>query len=128
MAHYAFINDENIVVEVITGRNEDDSVNGITDWEAYYASKRPGLRCLRTSYNTRAGEHAFGGTPFRGNYAGKGYSYREDLDAFIPPKPFDSWTLNESCYCWEAPVAYPEDGGEYVWNEESTNWVAVEAE
>lgn len=126
IAHYAFINDENIVVEVITGRNEDDSVNGITDWEAYYGSKRPGLRCLRTSYNTLAGQHAFGGTPFRGNYAGKGYLYREDLDVFIPPQPFNSWILNEATYSWEAPVAYPEDGGVYVWNEETTSWESAE--
>ena len=126
MAHYAFINDENIVVEVITGRDEDEVVAGITDWEAYYETKREGLRCLRTSYNTRAGEHTGGGTPFRGNYAGKGYLYREDLDAFIPPQPYDSWTLSTTKFIWEAPVAYPEDGGMYTWDEATTSWVAVE--
>lgn len=123
MAHYAFINSDNQVVEVITGRDETEVVDGISDWEAYYATKRPGLTCLRTSYNTRAGEHSGGGTPLRGNYAGKGYSYDSELDAFIPPKPFDSWTLNTSTYTWEAPVAYPTDGGSYDWDEENTQWV-----
>jgi len=126
IAHYAFINDDNIVVEVITGRDEDDFVNGITDWEAYYASKREGLRCLRTSYNTRAGEHTGGGTAFRLNYAGKGYYYDEQLDGFIPPKPYDSWILDESKGIWEAPVAYPADDTIYTWDEEAGNWVAVE--
>ena len=123
MAHYAFINSDNEVVEVITGRDETEVVDGISDWEAYYASKRPGLTCLRTSYNTRAGAHSDGGTPFRGNYAGKGYSYDSELDAFIPPKPFASWTLSETSYIWEAPVAYPTDGADYDWDEENTQWV-----
>jgi hypothetical protein len=125
MAHYAFIDENNIVTQVIVGRDEDDLPEGITSWEEYYGARHNQV-CLRTSYNTRAGEHTGGGTPFRGNYAGIGYEYREDLDAFIPPQPFSSWTLNESCYCWEAPVAYPEDGGVYVWNEETTSWDAVE--
>jgi len=123
MAHYAFINESNIVVEVITGRDEDEVVSGITDWEAYYTTKRQGLRAVRTSYNTRAGKHLHGGTPFRGNYAGLKFEYREDLDAFIPPKPYESWILNETCYCWEAPIAYPTDGGGYTWNEETLNWI-----
>lgn len=122
MAHYAFINENNIVVEVITGRNEDEVVDGISDWEAYYTTKREGLRAIRTSYNTRAGEHIFDGTPFRGNYAGEGYSYNEELDAFIPPKVYDSWVLDETCFCWVAPTPYPNDGGEYVWNEDTTSW------
>jgi hypothetical protein len=125
MAHYAFLDENNIVVQVIVGKDEDDLAPGVTSWEEYYGDFK-GMVCKRTSYNTRAGEHAFGGTPFRGNYAGKGYLYREDLDAFIPPQPFDSWTLNESTYSWEAPVAYPEDGEAYTWNEETTSWVAVE--
>jgi len=91
MAHYAFINDHNIVTQVIVGRDEDDLVEGVTSWEEYYG-ERHNQRCLRTSYNTRAGEHVLGGTPFRGNYAGVGYSYDETLDAFLPPKPHASWT------------------------------------
>jgi len=123
MAHYAFINSDNQVVEVITGRDETEVVDGISDWEAYYATKRPGLTCLRTSYNTYAGQHTGGGTPFRGNYAGKGYSYDSELDAFIPPKPYAPWTLSETTYNWEAPVAYPEGEGVYDWNEDSQAWV-----
>ena len=125
MAHYAFINENNIVDEVIVGRDEDDLVEGVTSCEEYYAAQRPGHRCLRTSYNTVAGAHTSGGTPFRGNYAGIGYSYEEALDAFIPPQPFPSWTLNESTYSWDAPVAYPTDGGVYVWNENKKEWEAV---
>ena len=124
MAHYAFINDNNIVTQVIVGKDENDLVDGITDWEAYYG-ERMGERCLRTSYNTVAGVHASGGEAYRGNYAGIGYTYDEALDAFIAPQPFPSWTLNEAAYSWEAPVAYPEDGGVYVWNENKKEWEAV---
>lgn len=128
MAHYAFIDDTNTVVEVIPGRDEWEIVDGITDWEAYYTTKRDGLRCLRTSYNTVANQHATGGVPFRGNYAGIGFTYNEALDAFIPPQPFPSWALDEECFCWKAPVAYPEDGGVYEWNEENQEWTAIEDE
>ena len=124
MAHYAFIDENNIVTQVIVGRDEDDLAEGVTSWEEYYGEKL-GQRCLRTSYNTRAGEHTEGGTAFRGNYAGIGYSYDETLDAFIPPQPYASWVLNESTYSWEAPVAYPEDGEAYVWNEDQGNWELV---
>ena len=121
MAHYAFINSNNIVTQVIVGRDEEDLVDGITSWEAYYGDKM-GQTCLRTSYNTVGGVHSGGGTPFRGNYAGIGFKYHEDLDAFIPPQPFNSWILNEECYCYEAPVEYPEDGEKYVWNENQKTW------
>ena len=100
MAHYAFVDDTNIVTEVITGRDEDDLAEGVTSWEDYYGSFR-GQRCLQTSYNTHGGVHANGGTPFRGNYAGAGFEYLEDLDAFIPPQPFPSWVLNEETFTWE---------------------------
>ena len=121
MAHYAFLNKKNIVTEVIVGKDENE---GDLDWEVYYGSKR-GQTCKRTSYNTRGGEHILGGTPFRGNYAGIGYEYKEDLDAFIPPQPFASWTLNETTFLWEAPVPMPEEGM-WQWDEETTDWVAVE--
>ena len=123
MAYYAFIDADNIVVEVIPGRDEWEVVDGISDWEAYYSTKRDGLRAVRTSYNTYAGSHATNGTPFRGNYAGIGYRYNEELDAFIPPQPYPSWTLNENTYSWVSPVPYPEDDGAYVWDEEAGNWV-----
>lgn len=102
MAHYAFIDENNIVTQVIVGRDENEIVNGISDWEAYYSSVY-GQRCLRTSYNTIAGEHSNGGIPFRKNYAGVGYIYDESRDAFIPPKPFESWIFNEEKCIWEAP-------------------------
>ena len=120
MAHYAYINDNNIVTSVIVGPDE----NGDTDWEAHFSARGKG-RAFRTSYNTRAGEHVLGGTPFRGNYAGRGFTYDETLDAFLPPKPHASWTLNETTYSWEAPVVMPDDGGRYVWVEELGDWVAV---
>jgi len=121
MAHYAFINDQNVVTEVIVGRDEDEVVDGISDWEAYYGEFR-GQTCKRTSYNTQGGVHTGGGTPYRKNYAGIGYTWDEARDAFIPPKPYDSWVLSEDSCLWEAPVAYPDDGETYAWNEETTSW------
>lgn len=103
MAHYAFIDENNLVVDVIVGKDETDLVEGVTSWEEHYGETR-GQRCLQTSYNTRAGVHANNGTPLRGNYAGIGFTYDEVLDAFIPPKPGDDWILNEETYSWE-PVS-----------------------
>lgn len=125
MAHYAFIDDTGLVVEVIPGRDEDEIVDGISDWEAYYETKRDGLICRRTSYNTMGGQHLNGGTPFRFNYAGIGYTYDEGRDAFIPPKPFDSWVLDETTCLWQAPIPYPEDGLVYSWDETAGDWVEV---
>jgi len=118
MAHYAFLNMQNIVTEVIVGKDETD---GPTNWEMHYGNIREQV-CKRTSYNTRGGAHSEGGVPFRKNYAGIGYTYDFARDAFIPPKPFDSWTLNENSCLWEAPVAMPDDGQRYSWNEETTSW------
>ena len=118
MAHYAFLNMQNIVTEVIVGKDETD---GPTNWEIHYGNFREQV-CKRTSYNTRGGIHTNGGTPLRKNYAGIGYTYDESRDAFIPPKPFDSWVLNETTCLWDAPVAYPEDGQMYTWNEELGTW------
>ena len=118
MGHYAFLNMQNIVTEVIVGKDETD---GPTNWEIHYGNFREQV-CKRTSYNTRGGVHANGGTPFRKNYAGIGYTYDETRDAFISPKPYDSWTLNETSCLWEAPVSYPTDGEQYEWNEETTTW------
>jgi hypothetical protein len=114
MAHYAYLDENNIVTQVIVGKDENE--DGV-DWEQYYGAKR-------TSYNTYGGQHLHGGIPFRKNYAGIGYSYDSDRDAFIPPKPFDSWILNEESCFWEPPVAYPNDGNFYNWDEENQNWVA----
>lgn len=114
MAHYAFLDENNIVTEVITGRNEDEIVDGISDWETYYGEFR-GQTCVRTSYNGN----------IRKNYAGIGFFYDQERDAFIPPKPFASWLLNEETCLWEAPIDYPNDGLIYDWNEETGDWEPV---
>jgi hypothetical protein len=120
MAHYAALDSSNVVKLVFVGRDEDDLIEGVTSWEDYYSAD--GLTAKRTSYNTHGGVHSDGGTPFRKNYAGIGYSYDTDRDAFIPPKPFDSWILDEETCLWEAPVTYPTDGFTYIWNESETDW------
>jgi hypothetical protein len=124
MAHYAFLDENNIVTEVIVGRDEDDLAEGVTSWEDYYGAVR-GQRCVQTSYNTYAGEHIADRIAFRGNYAGIGFEYREDLDAFIPPQPFPSWSLDEETFSWVSPEPFPEADGFWVWDEESGAWVGV---
>ena len=119
MAHYAFIDENNIVVDVITGRNE-----GNMDWESYYSMRR-GLACKRTSYNTRGGVHSEGGQPFRKNFAGIGYYYDAQRDAFIPPRPYPSWQLDEESCIWSAPVPRP-DGVGYEWDEAAGAWVLTQ--
>jgi hypothetical protein len=123
MAHYAILQN-NIVTQVFVGRDEDDLAPGVTNWEHYYAPA--GFTCKRTSYNTYGGVHTGNGIPFRKNYAGIGYTYDEARDAFIPPKPFPSWLLNEETCLWESPVPYPEGDGFYTWDEDSQSWVMVE--
>ena len=127
MAHYALLDENNVVTTVITGRDEDDLAPGVDSWETYYGEFH-GQRCLRTSYNTYANEHVHGGVPFRANYAGIGFTYDEALDAFIPPKPYPSWVLDETTCLWEAPVALPDDADTvaYVWDEEAGDWVAAD--
>jgi hypothetical protein len=132
MAHYAVLDDKNIVTTVFVGRDEDDLPDGVTDWELYYG-ERHGATVKRTSYNTRRGEHLLGGTPFRKNYAGKGMRYDETLDAFIPIQPYPSWVLNEETCSWEPPYPEPqiinEKTGEPVchdWDEEAQDWVVAE--
>lgn len=115
MAHYALLNTDNVVVSVIVGNDE-----GPTDWEAYYSAKT-GQTCKRTSYNTRAGVHVAGGTPYRKNYAGPGYTYDVGRDAFIPPKPFLSWVLEESSCTWQAPMPRPSPTAK--WDEQAQTWV-----
>ena len=80
---------------------------------------------VQTSYNTHGGVHANGNTPLRKNYAGIGFTYDEQRDAFIPPKPYPSWTLNESTCLWDCPVATPTEGGPYTWNETNQSWDAA---
>ena len=121
MAHYAFLDANNVVTEVIVGKNEGE--DGV-DWEAHYGSFR-GQTCKRTSYNTAGGAHIHGGTPFRKNYAGIGFTYDWSLDAFIPPKPYPSWVLDENTCFWSAPVPYPTDGKKYQWDEATTSWIEI---
>ena len=118
MAHYAILNIDNIVTEVIVGKSENDTN---TNWELYYQNIKNQI-CKRTSYNTHGGVHLNSGTPYRKNYAGIGYTYDYVRDAFIPPKPYDSWILNEDSCLWEAPVECPNDGEQYTWNEEEQTW------
>lgn len=117
MAHYALLDEKNIVVDVITGVDD-----GNVDWESYYGQIH-NLRCRRTSYNTYAGAHSLGGIPFRKNYAAIGYVYDEARDAFRPVQPFKSWALNEQTCFWEPPVPVPDTNYAYRWDEENLRWV-----
>lgn len=119
MAHFAEINNENIVLRVLV------TDNSIPDEGLSWLESRLGGRWVKTSYNTKAGEHLLGGTPLRKNFAGVGFSYDDERDAFIPPKPFESWVLNEETCLWQPPIPMPEDGKFYEWDEESTSWVEV---
>jgi hypothetical protein len=117
MAHYAFLDENNIVTEVIVGKDESNF-----DWERHYGDIR-GQVCKRTSYNTKGGQHELGGTPFRKNAAGIGHRYDEERDAFIPPQPFPSWILNEETCTWNPPIPHPKDGRLLIWSEDELNWV-----
>jgi hypothetical protein len=121
MAHYAFLDDNNNVVEVIVGKEEnEDGVN----WEQHYGNFR-GLKCKRTSYNTYGNQHKLDGIPFRKNYASIGYRYDESLDAFISPIIHPSWILNTETCLWEPPVPYPTDGKFYSWFEANQEWIEL---
>jgi hypothetical protein len=120
MAHYAFLNPDNIVTEIITGVDEEiiqtdldgTQVGGSSEaWETFYGNIRNQV-CKRTSYNGN----------YRKNYAGIGYKYDQEKDAFIPPKPFNKWVLNEDTCRWESPVPYPSDDKRYVWNDNKGIW------
>jgi len=124
MAHYAYIDENNLVTSVIVGPDEGTEPEGIESWEAHFSAKGKG-QALRTSYNTQGGVHSGDGEAFRFNYAGIGFSYDEERDAFIPPKPFESWVLDEGTCLWVAPVPMPDDGEPYSWDEEAGEWVVV---
>jgi len=116
MSHFAEIDENNIVTRVLVGNNEHPD-----EGHQWFVDNLGGT-WVKTSYNTRGGVHTLGGTPLRKNYAGVGYAYDETRDAFIPPKPYDSWVLDEETCLWEAPVAMPDDGEPYAWNEETQSW------
>lgn len=114
MAHFAKI-ENNIVTQVIVADTKE------------WCESALGGKWLQTSYNTQGGVHVNGGEPLRKNYAGIGYTYDRERDAFIPPQPFPSWTLNEETCLWASPIPCPEDGKFYVWNEEKVAWVERES-
>ena len=119
MSHFAKLDENNLVVFVTVGREEDDG-------KEVELTLRTGDTYKQTSYNTSGGVHLLGGTPLRKNFAGIGYTYDSGRDAFIAPQPYASWTLNEETCLWEPPVAYPNDGSAYAWNEETANWESAE--
>jgi hypothetical protein len=124
MAHWAWIDENNLVTNVSVGDNNapDEGYQWLLD--------NIGGTFIKTSYNTFGGVHLLGGTPLRKNYAGPGFTYDEIRDAFIPPKPFESWNLNEDTCLWEAPVARPtfdqENSKYYRWDEPTLSWVEIE--
>ncbi len=111
MAHYAKVKN-GIVEQVIVAE---------ADFFDTFVDSSPGS-WIQTSYNTRAGKHLLGGTPLRKNYAGIGYMYDTQRDAFYPPQPYPSWTLDNDTCTWEPPVAYPDDTNDYIWNETTKKW------
>jgi len=113
MAHYAFLDAGNVVTEVITGINETELIEGLLP-ETWYGNFR-GQVCKRTSYNNN----------IRFNYAGIGYTYDTARDAFIAPKPFASWVLDEATCSWGAPMPMPSEGGPWTWDEDTESWIAV---
>ena len=132
MASFAKLNSENIVTTVISVVNEvitnsngiEQEQLGIEFLKKLY--NEPNAIWKQTSYNTNAGVHSLGGTPFRKNFAGIGYTYDLQRNAFIPPKPFNSWILNETTCLWDAPIPMPNDASidrRYIWNEETQNWI-----
>jgi hypothetical protein len=114
MAHYAFLDDNNVVTEVIVGIDETELIEGLTP-EIWYSIFR-GQACKRTSYNGN----------IRKNYAGIGFTYDGDLDAFIPPQPFASWILDKEACQWHPPVPYPTDGVNYAWSENEIDWKPID--
>lgn len=121
MAHFAEIDEQGVVLRVLVVDNAQES-----DGQNFLANTLGlGGTWVKTSYNTLGGVHNNGGTPLRKNYAGVGFTYDSSRDAFIPPKPYESWVLNETSCLWEAPIAYPTDGKIYRWNETTTSWDEV---
>jgi len=136
MANYAYLNETNEVIEVITGQDENnlgELPEGVSSWEEYYLTKRPDANsCKRTSINTIKNVHQHGLTPFRGNFAKIGGTYDEENDVFLDEKPYDSWIVDESNWSWKAPVDKPSDANDnfdtslpfkkYEWNEDTLAW------
>jgi hypothetical protein len=124
MAHFAKLGTGNIIekVEVVSNDIATTEQAGVEFLQNLYKDRAV---WKQTSYNTIGGEHLTSGTPFRKNFAGIGFKYDQTRDAFIPPKPFNSWILNETTCLWEAPVVKPNDGQKYNWNEQNQTWDLV---
>lgn len=125
MAYFAELDNNNIVIRVISINDDyckDANGNEVESIGANYCSSLFGGNWKQTSFNTFAGHHP-SKPPFRKNYAGIGYFYDSQLDAFIPPKSYPSWVLNENTGQWESPIPYPSDNKSYIWNEETVSWV-----
>lgn len=120
MTYFAKLDENNIVVEVLRGREEDDG-------KEIVLCERTGDVYRQTSYNTRAGIHLLGGKPFRKNFAGIGFIYDETRDAFIEPQPFPSWVLDDSSCTWQPPIPQPDPNFNYKWDENNQQWVEVTA-
>lgn len=118
MAHFARIDQNSVVTEVLVIDQETINTGLFGDPNSF----------IQTSYNTHGGVHANGGTPLRKNYAAPGFVYDRARDAFIPPKPYASWILNEDTCLWEAPILYPDNQQYYTWDENSVSWVVFAAE
>jgi len=116
MSHFAKLDNNNVVIFVTVGRQEDDGK------EAELCA-RTGDRYVQTSYNTSGGVHRLGGTPLRKNYAGIGYTYDQQRDAFVPPQPYASWLLDEATCLWVPPVPMPDGDELYSWDEATTSWL-----
>jgi hypothetical protein len=114
MAHFAKV-ENGVVVNVIVAEQEFIDSGAVGDPNSW----------IQTSYNTYGGVHKLGGTPLRKNFAGIGYTYNPERDAFIPPKEFDSWLLNEESCLWEPPIETPSDTGDYFWDESSGSWASA---
>lgn len=141
MAHYALLDENNIVFQVITGRDENEVLNGVSDWESYYGNLH-GCKCKRTSYNTSQGIHINGGVPFRLNYAGVGMKYDESLDGFVDANPpYDDWVFDESMGIYKPPIDFIPNETKYknpetnkmelryeeypVWDQDAYHWKIV---
>ena len=122
MSHWAELDNNNTVLRVLVGDNNDPNGDQGYQW----LINNLGGTWIKTSYNTKGGVHTQGGTPLHKNYAGIGYTF--DGTGFAAPQPYTSWTLDEETYLWQAPVAYPEDGNPYTWNEEITSWELLPTE
>jgi hypothetical protein len=114
MGHFAKVVDSKVIQIIVAD----------PDFFTTFVDSSPG-EWIQTSYNTKGGVHQLGGTPLRKNYAGIGYTYDRERDAFISPKPYPSWTLNEDSCLWDPPVPYPTDGKLYQWNEETQEWTEI---